>query len=84
MSGSDGCNYLSGSYRFGRDGTVKFQVGQPKRLYAEPNPPSPLQNTVRLKVRSARLVFLAPGGRELANYARGKAAKPKRAGQRNE
>jgi heat shock protein HslJ len=67
-TGSDGCNYLGGSYRFGTRNAVYFTVAGTKRACARATPPEPLQRAVRVELRKHLLTFFAPAGREVAQY----------------
>jgi heat shock protein HslJ len=67
-TGSDGCNYLGGSYRFGLRNTAHFTVVSTKRACAQPAPPEPLQRAARVELHGYRLTFFGPAGRELAQY----------------
>jgi heat shock protein HslJ len=68
-SGSDGCNYLSGAYRFGVRGLVHFSVVSTKRGCRQATPPDVLQRTTRAEIVNGLLTFFDRAGSRLAQYS---------------
>ena len=67
-AGSDGCNYMSGSYRIGARNAIRFTEVSTKRRCAQTPPPDPLQRAARIELDDDRLKLFGPAGRQLAEY----------------
>ena len=67
-TGADGCNYTSGTYRFGLRNTIRFTEISTKRGCPRTTPPDPLRRTARIELHGFRLKFFGPAGYELAEY----------------
>ena len=67
-TGSDGCNYTGGSYRFGTRNAVHFTEAGTKRACRQAPPPDPLQRTTRVELHNYQLTFFGSAGHELAEY----------------
>jgi len=68
-TGSDGCNQLVGTYRFGARGAAMFSVAGKKRRCLQITPREPLQQAKRVEVVNGLLTFFDGSGAQLAQYA---------------
>ena len=67
-TGSDGCNYTSGTYRLGARNAIHLTDIGTKRRCVRTAPPDPLQRAARVELRDDRLQLFGPAGHELATY----------------